>query len=211
MPSTDIVVLRSYWHSLSSRTHAAVCPAVGALSLFCQGLTQLTVLFLDCCVVGALPCVVHAASVLFVVIMSLGPRCVMSSTILLFSFLSLVPRLHAVRAFWFIWTVPCTRCLSSNSLPPLRSYSCRCGVLGQVACLICAIPVPLGAWLVLALEGLFIIPIYRSTIRCARSVRSWVPTQALIIGAQVDILWNILVTYVDADRHWQQKQMFWRF
>ena len=54
--------------------------------------------------------------------------------------------------------------------------------------MILAVPVPLGARPVSALEGLVITLIWCSTGRCARSVRSWAPTQALLLGAWVDIL-----------------------
>ena len=72
--------------------------------------------------------------------------------------------------------------------------------------MILTVPVPLGSRLVLALKGLFITLIWCSTGRCARSVRSWAPNQALLLGAWLDILQILLAASVDSFHHWRRKQ-----
>ena len=64
---------------------------------------------------------------------------------------------------------------------PMRS---GCVVVG----VICTVPVPLCARLLLAFEGLGPTQIGRSTGSCARSVRSWALTQVLLLGARVEIM-----------------------
>ena len=57
--------------------------------------------------------------------------------------------------------------------------------------MICAISDPLGEILVSNIMGLGLMPIGRSTSRFARSMCSWNLTQALLLGAQVEILYNL--------------------
>ena len=85
MSSTGIFILLKYWCSSSSRTHVVVRPVVGDFSLFQLGLVWSSVLFVAYCVVGASPRVVQASSVLFVLVMLSGPRCVLSRPLLIFS------------------------------------------------------------------------------------------------------------------------------
>ena len=92
MLSTNIIILRSYWHSSSSRTHAAVCPVIWDLSLFRRGLVRSSLLFVSHCVIRALSRVVQASSVIFVVVVLSGPCRILSRPLLIFS--SLVSRLR---------------------------------------------------------------------------------------------------------------------
>ena len=84
MSSTDIVILHRYWRSSSSCTHVSVNPVVGALSLFLQGLVRSSALFVAHCVVRALLRIVQTSSIIFVVIVSSGPRPVSSRPLLFF-------------------------------------------------------------------------------------------------------------------------------
>ena len=74
------------------------------------------------------------------------------------------------------------------SFPHLRYQARRCSAQGRKGCAIYVVPVTLGAWLVAALDGCGLATIGWSAGRCALYMRTWTPTWALILGAQVEIL-----------------------
>ena len=118
----------------------------------------------------------------FVIVLSVPCR-LSSRPLLIFLPLSCCQGLAACRPGLFRSFLHC--CHVCVSLPSLLYYSRRCSVLVRLPCVIFAVSAPLGARLVLALEGLGITPIGRSTGRCAHSMRFLDTTWALLFGAWV--------------------------
>ena len=94
------------------------------------------------------------------------------------------------RRFFLVWTAPCARFLHVFLLP-LQSQDRRCSVRGRTGFYICVVLVPLGAQIFEAIKGRSIAMIGQLSSRCALAVRPWTLTWSLVLGAQVEIFYNL--------------------